>query len=157
VLIHPEFSRYGVNFARLFAFLDFAAAFGTQRIADLHNCWPTPGRGKIRGDSRARVRTMSVRFAFAGLAILACAGCQTTDPLDKYQQPAIDTALQRARFEMNCPQASATVLSRKTIEPVSIRFGVARAEYTLGVEGCGQRNTMTVLCAEDGSGCVAAK
>ena len=98
---------------------------------------------------------MTLRYVLAGLAVLAGAGCQTTDPLDQYQQAAVDTALQRARFDMNCPEATGTVLSRKEIEPVSIRFGIARAEYTIGVEGCGKRTTMTAVCAEDGSGCVA--
>jgi hypothetical protein len=37
------------------------------------------------------------------------------------------------------------------------RFGgVVRAEYTVGVAGCGQRATYLVICPEDGSGCFAA-
>jgi hypothetical protein len=91
----------------------------------------------------------------AAVALAAAAGCQTTDPLQQYEQNAIDTALARAKFDMNCPEATGSVLSSKQIEPVSIRFGVARAEYTVGVEGCGKRTTMIVMCAEDGSGCVA--
>ena len=83
-------------------------------------------------------------------------GCESTaERLDKNQQSAIDTALQRARFEMNCPQATGSVLSRKMIEPVSVRFGIERAEYTVGIEGCGQRTTMIVVCDQDGSGCFA--
>jgi hypothetical protein len=31
-----------------------------------------------------------------------------------------------------------------------------RAEYTVGVEGCGKRATYYVICAEGGTGCVAA-
>jgi hypothetical protein len=31
-----------------------------------------------------------------------------------------------------------------------------RAEYTVGVAGCGQRATYLVVCAEGGTGCVAA-
>lgn len=98
---------------------------------------------------------MSMRIVIAGLVLTAAAGCQTTDPLQQYEQNAIDTALARAKFDMNCPEATGSVLSSKQIEPVSIRFGVARAEYTVGVQGCGKRTTMIVMCAEDGSGCVA--
>ena len=39
--------------------------------------------------------------------------------------------------------------------PVSVRFGVERAEYTVGVDGCGQRQTIVVVCPQDGSGCFA--
>ena len=59
---------------------------------------------------------------------------------------AVDTALQRVRFDMNCPSATGQVLSRQMIQPVSFRFGVERAEYTVGVEGCGQRQTIIVVC-----------
>jgi hypothetical protein len=90
----------------------------------------------------------------AGLAGLA--GCESTgQQLDAQQQQAIDTGLQRARFDMNCPQATGQVLSRQMIAPVSIRFGVERAEYTVGVEGCGQHQTIVVVCPQDGSGCFA--
>jgi hypothetical protein len=98
---------------------------------------------------------MSPRILFASLALVAAAGCQTTDPLQQYEQNAVDTALARAKFDMNCPEATGSVLSSRQIEPISIRFGIARAEYTVGVQGCGKRTTMIVMCAEDGSGCVA--
>lgn len=95
------------------------------------------------------------------LVAVAVAGCNTV-PLTTQKQPmAIDFALQRARFEMNCPQATATVLSSETIEPpmtMGPRFvGVERAQYTIGVSGCGSRNTMVVLCSADNSGCFAAE
>ena len=31
-----------------------------------------------------------------------------------------------------------------------------RAEYTVGVEGCGKRVTYLVVCAEGGNGCFAS-
>lgn len=92
----------------------------------------------------------------ATICALGLAGCQTTDQqLDAEQQQAIQTAVSRVSFDMNCPSATGQVLSRQMIEPVSIRFGVQRAEYTIGVEGCGQRQTIVVLCPQDGSGCFA--
>jgi hypothetical protein len=97
------------------------------------------------------------RAAFITAAsLVGLAGCQSTDQqLDAQQQQAVDTALQRVRFDMNCPSATGQVLSRQMIQPVSVRFGVERAEYTVGVEGCGQRQTIVVLCPQDGSGCFA--
>jgi hypothetical protein len=41
---------------------------------------------------------------------------------------------------MNCPQATGTVLSSNLLQPL-VWNGLERAEYTVGVEGCGQRRT----------------
>ena len=96
-------------------------------------------------------------FAAITLATLVgVTGCQSTgQQLDKEQQQAIDVALARVKFDMNCPSATGQVLSRQMIQPVSMRFGVERAEYTIGVEGCGSRQSIVVLCPQDGSGCFA--
>ena len=98
---------------------------------------------------------MYKKILLTGFVAVVASGCSGTPPAEKYQQAALDTATARAKFEMNCPEAQATVLSTKEIEPVSFRFGVARMEYTIGVRGCGREMTLITLCAEDGSGCVA--
>jgi hypothetical protein len=97
---------------------------------------------------------------YAAIVTAAClvglAGCQSTDQqLDAQQQQAVSTAVQRVGFDMNCPSATGQVLSREMVAPVSVRFGVYRAEYTVGVDGCGQRQTIVVVCPQDGSGCFA--
>jgi hypothetical protein len=92
----------------------------------------------------------------AAVCLIGLAGCQSEgQQMDAQQQQAVDTALQRVKFDMNCPSATGQVLSRQMIQPVSFRFGVERAEYTVGVEGCGQRQTIVVVCPQDGSGCFA--
>jgi hypothetical protein len=99
---------------------------------------------------------MNNHILVAAICVVGLAGCQSTDQqLDTQQQQAVDTALQRVKFDMNCPSATGQVLSRQMIQPVSFRFGVERAEYTVGVEGCGQRQTIVVVCPQDGSGCFA--
>jgi hypothetical protein len=99
---------------------------------------------------------MKTKLLVATACLAGLAGCQSTDQqLDTQQQQAVDTALQRVKFDMNCPNATGQVLSRQMIQPVSFRFGVERAEYTVGVEGCGQRQTIVVVCPQDGSGCFA--
>ena len=98
---------------------------------------------------------MFKKILLVASAAVAVSGCAGTPPAEKYQQAALDTATARARFEMNCPEAQATVLSTKEIEPISFRFGVARMEYTIGIRGCGREMTLVTICAEDGSGCVA--
>jgi hypothetical protein len=99
---------------------------------------------------------MKARILIAALCLVGVSGCQSeAQQMDAQQQQAVDTALQRVKFDMNCPSATGQVLSRQMIAPVSIRFGVERAEYTVGVEGCGQRQTIVVVCPQDGSGCFA--
>jgi hypothetical protein len=42
---------------------------------------------------------------------------------------------------MNCPEATGTVLSREFIQAPGgmVVRGVDRAQYTIGITGCGQR------------------
>jgi len=52
------------------------------------------------------------------------------------------------------------VLSSDNIQPVlngPMMMGTERAQYTIGVTGCGSRSEMVVVCAQDSSGCVAAE
>ena len=104
---------------------------------------------------------MSRRSAFLGLLVaLACAGCQTQQQfLDQNQGMAMQTAVSRGQFELSCPQASGMVISREVVQPALQGpwvQGIQRAEYTIGVEGCGERKTYVVICPEGGSGCYAA-
>ena len=95
----------------------------------------------------------------AMIAALAAAGCASGPPFIAVEQPiAMQTAQRRAQFEWNCPAATAQVLSQEMMtSPLEYtRFAPPqRAEYTVGVAGCGQRNTYLVICT-DGGGCVAA-
>jgi len=103
-----------------------------------------------------------IRYTFVALVgVLATTACQTQQQMVQSQQGmAVQTALNRARFDMNCPSATGTVLSRNVSQPeVQGRFasayGVQRFEYTVGVRGCGQRRTYIVVCPQ-GGGCFAA-
>jgi hypothetical protein len=93
-------------------------------------------------------------------AVLLVSGCASGPPfIDSMQPEALSVAARRGQFEMDCPAATAELLSRETVEPLSIRFGVVRAEYTVGVAGCGKRATYVVVCPEtgdSGSSCIAA-
>jgi len=91
---------------------------------------------------------------------VALAGCASQAKfIASRQDLAMQTALSRARFEMNCPQADGTLLSTDVTQPAvngPYRIGVQRAEYTIGVSGCGKRETVVVLCPQGGTGCFAA-
>ena len=94
------------------------------------------------------------------MAVLTVAGCVSQGQfLDNKQEMAVQTALNRARFEMQCPEATATVLSREVVQPAiqgPMVGGLQRAQYTIGVSGCGQRATSVVICPDGGEGCFAA-
>jgi hypothetical protein len=97
------------------------------------------------------------------LGVLAIVGCQTQEQMVQGQQGmAVQTALNRARFDMNCQSATGQVLSTNVSQPViqgtfRSAYGVQRFEYTVGVTGCGQRRTYIVVCPQNGGGgCFAA-
>jgi len=71
----------------------------------------------------------------------------------------MQTAVARGQFEMNCPSATGTLISQEVVQPALQGpwvAGIQRAEYTVGVAGCGQRTTFIVVCPEGGEGCFAA-
>ena len=108
---------------------------------------------------------MKTRFMFLVLlGVLAAVGCQTQQQmLQGNQGMAVQTAVNRARFDMNCSSATGQVLSTNVSQP-SIQgplggtaYGGQRLEYTVGVSGCGQRRTYIVICPQGGAGCFAAQ
>ncbi len=101
------------------------------------------------------------RWLSMGIGVLALvAGCQTSQQLlDNTQPTAMDTALRRGRFDLGCPDATGVLLSDDFIQPALQGpwvMGVQRLEYTIGVEGCGKRTTIVVMCQEGSTTCFAA-
>lgn len=98
-----------------------------------------------------------VRLAL--IATVAVGGCASqSQMLDNKQAMAMQTALTRGKFDLNCPQATAELLSREVTQPAVQGpwvSGIQRAEYTVGVSGCGQRTTFLVLCPQGGESCFA--
>jgi hypothetical protein len=101
-------------------------------------------------------RMLSMLVAVAGLA----AACATQkQQLNAKQNVAIQTALERGRFDLNCQAATATVLSRDSIQPAIQGpwvSGLQRVEYTIGIAGCNQRKTYIVIRQEGTDTCFAA-
>ncbi len=106
---------------------------------------------------------MRKAFTLAAIALAMGPGCATEQQLLAQQQGvAVDTALRRGRFDMNCPTATAEVLSSDFIQPaiqggpwMGVQ-GINRLEYTVGIAGCGKRTTLVVMCQEGSSTCFAA-
>ena len=98
---------------------------------------------------------MTIRTFPCLFAALVMAGCASGPPfVDQMQSEAVNMAVRRGQFEMNCPSATGEMLSRETLQPLvqTFRFsGPERAEYTIGVAGCGQRATYIVICPDNGS------
>jgi hypothetical protein len=104
---------------------------------------------------------MEGRFSLgcAAIAVLLV-GCQSQQQMvDEMKADATQVAQRRGAFELNCPAATASVLSNEMVQSAITNPRWAppqRAEYTVGVSGCNQRATYLVVCAEGGTGCVAA-
>ncbi|MFN7571261.1 MAG: hypothetical protein ACK5TK_07395 [Betaproteobacteria bacterium] len=105
---------------------------------------------------------MRISATLALVAAVLATGCvSNAQYLQQLEPKAIETAVNRGRFEMNCPTATGTILSKDMLQPVVqggfyVRGGPERAEYTVGVSGCGERATYLVICPLDQSGCWTA-
>lgn len=93
---------------------------------------------------------MKTRWIPAVLATAFLGGCQTTDAyLNSNQQAALQAANSRGRFELNCQEVQTEVLSRKIIDPAPMMGGMWRAEYTIGVRGCGRQVVYITVCLDN--------
>jgi hypothetical protein len=94
------------------------------------------------------------------LVVVFSTGCVSqAEFLNNYQPNATQVAVARAQFEMNCQQVTPVIISREVVQPALQGpwvGGIQRAEYTIGVSGCGLRKTFVVICPEGGDGCFAA-
>ncbi|MDD2658863.1 MAG: hypothetical protein PHY54_04165 [Methylococcales bacterium] len=95
-----------------------------------------------------------LRLCLAALVLpLIISACQTEAQFLAQNAPsALNTALARGRFELNCPQASGTVLSKKVTYINGIGMGGGGGyewtEYTIGVRGCGKSAVYETMCRD---------
>jgi len=120
----------------------------------LSRCTHDPRGGGVRRGGGWRGGWVAVQV-LAGLVVLVGgSGCATQQQfLNQIEPTALAAAQSRAQFELNCPSVTTSILSRKMIEPVWVG-GIPRAEYTIGVAGCGQRSVYMAVCP-DSSNCNA--
>jgi hypothetical protein len=97
----------------------------------------------------------AIRVSLAALVLpLLISACATEAQFLAQTQPsALNTALARGRFELNCPDATGTVLSKKMtyINGVGIGMGGGGyewGEYTIGVRGCGKSAVYETMCRD---------
>ncbi|HXV84385.1 MAG TPA: hypothetical protein VEG60_31440 [Candidatus Binatia bacterium] len=102
------------------------------------------------------LKSSAILILFATLGAASC-----TSPaqyLASKQPTAIQTAVTRGQFEMNCPSATGQVLSQEVTQPAiqgPYLGGEERGLFTIGVAGCGQRRVYQVLCPMGGDSCTA--
>jgi len=88
-------------------------------------------------------------IALGAAALSFALACQTTQQfLDQNQGAALAAAQSRARFELNCPDVQAQVLSSKIIDPAPFAGGMWRGEYTIGVRGCNRQIVYITVCLD---------
>lgn len=98
----------------------------------------------------------AIRTGLVALVLpMLISACATEAQFLAQTQPAaVNTALSRGRFELNCPQATGTVLSQKMtyINGVGIGMGGGGGyewgEYTVGVKGCGKSAVYETMCRD---------
>lgn len=105
------------------------------------------------------MRTSLAICAMLGFTTLTA--CTTTaEYMQQLEPQAVQVAVNRGKFEMSCESATGQVISKDMLQPVFQGFyargGPERAEYTIGVAGCGQRATYLVICPLNQSGCWSA-
>lgn len=92
-----------------------------------------------------------LRPALAALTLpFLLSACATEAEFLAENAPAAqNTALTRGRFELNCPGATATVLSQKVTYINGIAAGGYEwTEYTIGVRGCNKQTVYMVACRD---------
>ena len=99
------------------------------------------------------------KFTFPNAAfvtILTLAGCASPQQiLQGMEGTAINSALARGQFDLQCPGAQASVLSKELMQPLFFG-GPERGLYTIGVSGCNQRKTYQIICPQGEGGCFPA-
>jgi len=78
------------------------------------------------------------------VVLVALLNSACVSPLVQNAPAAMQAATSRARFELNCPEVQATVLSQKVIQG----FRFEGSEYTIGVRGCGREAVYVTYCGE---------
>jgi hypothetical protein len=97
-----------------------------------------------------------VRTSFTALALpLIINACATEAQFLAQNAPsALNTALARGKFELNCPQANGTILSQKVTYINGLGVGMGGGggyewtEYTIGVRGCGKQAVYETMCRD---------
>lgn len=107
-------------------------------------------KAQVRHGDRAARRPIWWCRLVGGAALAAVLLSACVNVVQQNAPGALRTAESRGRFELNCPTATATILSEKIIQ--GWRFD--GSEHTIGVRGCGREQVYETFCS-DASDCNA--
>ena len=99
-------------------------------------------------------RPMRISLVALVLPLLISACATEAQFLAQNSPSALKTALTRGQFELNCPQATGTVLSQKVTYINGLGVGMGGGggyewtEYTIGVRGCGKQAVYETMCRD---------
>ena len=83
---------------------------------------------------------------FLAALSLALAACGSNIPPPDIAPYAKAAALERARADLACENATAQILDNKA--PARTAYDIDRHEYLVEVRGCGKRTEYTVACSK---------
>jgi anti-sigma-K factor RskA len=92
-----------------------------------------------KNGERAGRRALAITASLVALWASAC-----TPIVTQNAPAALQTAESRARFELDCPDVQATVISQKEIQ----LWAFAGSEHTIGVRGCGKQAVYLTYCRD---------
>ena len=99
-------------------------------------------------------RNCQTSFAALALSMIISACATEAQFLAQNAPSALNTALARGRFELNCTQATGMVLSQKVTYINGLGMGMYGGggyewtEYTIGVRGCGKQAVYETMCRD---------
>jgi hypothetical protein len=105
-----------------------------------------------------RLASSSAGLAFCTALVIS--GCASQSGfISGKQDPAVQSALARGRFDLSCPGATANVISSNYIAKAESGEwkGVERAEFTVGVVGCDKKAAYIVTCPDKSDTCQPAQ
>lgn len=91
---------------------------------------------------------MKTRYLLVSLLapVAALSGCMSDQEfLAQNQSAAINATVSRAKFELDCPDVTASVLSSKVTQ-VQFAYANNRTEYTIEARGCGRPAVYITYC-----------
>ena len=99
------------------------------------------------------IHSIQLRVAVLMLPLILSACATEAQFLAQNAPSALNTALARGKFELNCPQANGTILSQKVTYINGIGMGMGGGgyewtEYTIGIRGCGKQTVYETLCRD---------
>lgn len=89
------------------------------------------------------MRQRSWTIPVAALAMLFTGGCSTF--VGQNSEKAMEVTVNRARFELECPDVQASILS----ETPAPALGTEASEYAIDVNGCGRQAIYITRCRND--------